>query len=49
MKINLRAKEGWIDEKVENKQKWNCDIDNEKLYVAPDGETVYCDKVHKEN
>lgn len=47
MKINLRTKDGWRNEKVTNKQKYNCDIDGEKLWIAPDMKTRYCDKIHK--
>lgn len=45
-KINLRVEGGWHDERVSNKAPYHCDIDGSRLYVAPDGKTVYCDKVH---
>ena len=41
MKINRRARIGWIA-KQENRSKTHCDICGEKLWVAPDGKTVYC-------
>lgn len=44
--INLRIEGGWHDKKVPNKTPYHCDIDGERLFVAPDGKTVYCDKVH---
>lgn len=44
-KINLRTVEGW-SEKVSNKGKFHCDVDGERLFIAPHG-GVYCDKVHE--
>jgi hypothetical protein len=41
MKINRRIKGGWVRNQ-KNNQKYTCDICGEKLWVAPDGKTVYC-------
>lgn len=50
MKIAKRTNKGWTERQA-NKQKYNCDDCGAQLYVAPDGKTVYCDKLsekHKE-
>lgn len=31
---------------MENEQKYHCDFDGSRLHVAPDGKTIFCDKVH---
>jgi len=46
IKIAKRLKNGWT-ERVANKQKYNCDDCGSKLWVAPDGKTIYCNEVHK--
>lgn len=38
--INKRSKNGWV--KVVNNQKYVCDKCGAKLWVAPDGKTIYC-------
>lgn len=45
MKIAKRTKAGWTAY-VPNKQKYNCDECGAQLWVAPDGKSKYCDKVH---
>ena len=44
MKIQRRVRSGknpkWVE--GENKRKHHCDICGKKLWVAPDGKTVYC-------
>lgn len=50
MKIAKRLPAGWTDRQP-NKQKYICDDCQSKLWVAPDGKTVYCDNLsdkHKE-
>lgn len=42
MKINKRSVTGWVDTKVENNDKNNCDVCKKQLWVAPDGTTIYC-------
>ena len=51
MKINYRVKTNtnigkWSKTKHENKKKYHCDMCGEKLWVAPDGKSIYCDKEH---
>lgn len=41
--ISLRIKEGWV--RVENQQKFNCDVCGKRLWIAPHG-GLYCDEVH---
>lgn len=40
MNINVRTKTGW--KKRQNKSKYICDICGDKLWIAPDGKTIYC-------
>lgn len=47
MKIAKRTATGWTD-RVINKAKYNCDDCGARLWVAPDGKTLYCNAVHKE-
>jgi|TARA_Y100000310_G_scaffold213575_1_gene214511 ribosomal protein S14 len=52
MKINYRVVGNtnigkWSTTKKENKQEYNCDMCNEKLWVKPDG-SLYCNKEHTE-
>jgi len=50
MKIAKRIKNGWTD-RQSNKQKYKCDDCGQKLHVAPDGKTIFCDNLsdkHKE-
>lgn len=47
MKIVKRLPHGWLSHQT-NKQKYNCDDCGAKLWIAPDGKTLYCNNVHKE-
>jgi len=51
MKINYRVKANknigkWSKTQHNNKQKYYCDMCGNKLWVAPDNKTIYCDKEH---
>lgn len=43
--IAKRTERGWTDYQP-NKSKTNCDDCGARLYVAPDGKTLYCDNVN---
>lgn len=45
--IALRIAGGWKNG-VQNKDPLNCDIDGARLWVAPDGKTLYCNQVHEQ-
>lgn len=48
--IAKRLKNGWTSYQP-NDQKYVCDDCGERLYIAPDGKTPYCDNIstkHKE-
>ena len=54
MLINYRIKTNtnigkWSDKQYDNKDKEKCDMCGSRLYVAPDGKTIYCDKEHNES
>lgn len=42
--IQIRTKDGWADQ--QNKEKYMCDVCQMKLWVAPDGKTIYCNNIH---
>lgn len=44
MQIAKRTKNGWT-ERQENINKEYCDDCNKRLWIAPDGETIYCDNM----
>ena len=51
MKIKYRIKTNtnigkWADKPKENKNHLFCDMCGAKLWVAPDGKTIYCDNEH---
>ena len=45
IKIARRLENGWT-EYLPNEQDYNCDWCGAKLWVAPDGKSLYCDAVH---
>ena len=46
MKISKRLKNGWTERQT-NKQKYICDDCGNRLWVAPDGKTIYCNNLSK--
>lgn len=53
MKIDYRIANNtnigkWSSNKHDNKSKTHCDMCGSKLWVKPDGKSLYCDKEHRE-
>lgn len=48
MTISKRLVNGWTEQQVNN-QKYVCDDCGAKLWVAPDGKTIYCNETATEH